>query len=341
MLLGPEAKRKLTLRHLPNSQLFQQYDAELRLRLHNTKNLTDTQKMLARFGVYLGEMPPSAGAAKGFLAQFASKKPRTLYRYAQMIKAFMKWYGEPIDDLRIKVPKTIPQYTEDEDVAKLVKEIETKKTHKGTVLRDILLVELDRKSGLRRKELSDLEKRWIHADFVEVRGGKGGKDRVVPLGPALAQRLQDFTKNMAPEERVFKLAPPTITMKIKRFARKAGLNDLHAHSLRHKFATDLLERGANIRTIQDLMGHGSLATTEVYLSVTEKSKRDAILLLDSGFNLPAGTYSIAEAVPIGWQLTSIAINDPSGGSSSIGPVATVNLAWGETVIVTFVDSKVG
>jgi hypothetical protein len=104
--------------------------------------------------VYLGEMPPSAGAAKGFLAQFASKKPRTLYRYAQMVKAFMKWYGEPIDDLRIRVPKTIPQYTEDEDVAKLVKKIETKKTHKGTVPRDILLVELDRKLTVKTVRMS-------------------------------------------------------------------------------------------------------------------------------------------------------------------------------------------
>ncbi len=85
---------------------------------------------------------------------------------------------------------------------------------------------------------------------------------------------------MKPDERVFKLSPPAISMKIKNFARKAGLENFHAHTLRHKFATDLLERGANIKVVQELMGHESLNTTEVYLSVTEKTKRDAIHLLD-------------------------------------------------------------
>ena len=66
------------------------------LRLHNAKNLGDTRKMLARFREYLNGVSLSPELAKGFLAQYADRKPRTLYRYAQMIGVFMKWYGESI-----------------------------------------------------------------------------------------------------------------------------------------------------------------------------------------------------------------------------------------------------
>ena len=56
-------------------------------------------------------------------------------------------------------------------------------------------------------------------------------------------------------------------MKIKQFAKKAGLTDFHTHTLRHKYATDLLEAGVNIKVVQTLLGHENLNTTEVYLSL--------------------------------------------------------------------------
>ncbi len=69
-------------------------------------------------------------------------------------------------------------------------------------------------------------------------------------------------------------------MKIKAFAGRAGLKNLHAHTLRHKFATDLLEHGADVRSVQHLLGHENLSTTQVYLSVTDKRLREAVDLLD-------------------------------------------------------------
>lgn len=85
---------------------------------------------------------------------------------------------------------------------------------------------------------------------------------------------------MKPEEKVFKLKAACISNKIRQFAKKAGLNGFHTHTIRHKFATDLLERGANIKQVQELLGHENLATTEVYLSVTDKGLREAVSLLD-------------------------------------------------------------
>ena len=268
------------LRQMNNEDLFQLYDSDLVLRLHNAKNLSDTRKTLARFKKYLGNYPPSPDLAKPFLAQYASRKPRTLYRYAQMLKMFMKWYGEPLDDLKVKIPKELPPYTEDTEIEKLISAIETKKTHKGSIVRDTLLVELALKTGMRRGELANLERGDIHNDFLIVRSGKNAKDRVIPLSPAIALRLNNFIRGKNPGEHVFGLKPPSITMKIKAFAKRAGLETLHAHTLRHKFATDLLEHGADIRSVQHLLGHENLSTTQVYLSITDKRLREAVNLLD-------------------------------------------------------------
>ena len=268
------------MRNMTNEELFTLYDNDLVLRLHNVKNLSDTRKMLTKFKEYLNSYPPSPELAKGFLAQYADRKPRTLYRYAQMIRVFMKWYGEPMDDFRIKVPKTLPSYTKDSEVERLLSAIGNKRSHKGCIVRDTLIVELAVKTGLRRSELANLEVKDIQPDFLVVRNGKGGKDRVIPLVVNIAKRLKNFTQGMKPEEKVFKLKAECISNKIRQFAKKAGLTGFHTHTMRHKFATDLLERGANIKQVQELLGHDNLATTEVYLSTTDQGKRDAINRLD-------------------------------------------------------------
>ena len=279
-VLGPEGRRRLMLRHLDKDNLFKLYDSDLVLRLRNAKNLSDTRKMLTRFKEYLNGYPPSPELTKGFLSQFANRKPRTLYRYTQMIRVFMKWYGEPMDDFKIKVPKNMPRYTENSDIEKLFSAIQNKKTHKGCITRDSLLVELALKTGMRRAELANLEPRDIHSDFLVVMNGKGGKDRLIPLVHSTAQRLHNFIGNMRPDEKVFKLKAPCISNKIRQLAKKAGLGDFHTHTMRHKFATDLLEKGANIKVIQELLGHENLATTEVYLSLTDQGLRQAVELLD-------------------------------------------------------------
>ena len=112
--------------------------------------------------------------------------------------------------------------TEDSDIEKLFAAIESKKTHKGCIARDSLLVRLALKTGMRRRELANLEPKDIHADFLVVVGGKGGKDRIIPLAPAIAQRLQNFIKGMEPDEKVFKLKAACISNKIRQFAKKAG-----------------------------------------------------------------------------------------------------------------------
>ena len=152
------------MRHMTNEELFKLYDNDLVLRLHNAKNLSDTRKVLARFKECLNGYLPSPELAKGFLAQYTERKPRTLYRYAQMIRVFMQWYGESMDDFKVKVPKTLPPYTKNSEVERLFIAIENKKTHKSCVVRDSLLVAIALKTGMRRSELGNLEARDIHQD---------------------------------------------------------------------------------------------------------------------------------------------------------------------------------
>jgi integrase/recombinase XerD len=270
----------LTLRNLPNTELIRLYDSELILRLHNRKNLRDTRNILSRFMDYLGAYPPSPELAKSFLAQYTNRAPRTLYRYTQMVRGFMKWYGEPIDDVRIKVPKTLPPYTEDSDIEKLLAAIPNKRSHKHCIERDQLLVVLAWRSGLRRTELANLLVRDIHKDSLIVRGGKGKKDRMIPLTQDVAARLHQFIKEKSPAESVFRLGPASLGMKVKQLAVRAGLEDLHTHTLRHKFATDVLESGTNIKVLQSLLGHENLNTTEIYLSLTDQELYAAAKRLD-------------------------------------------------------------
>ncbi|KTB48320.1 Site-specific recombinase XerD [Dehalogenimonas alkenigignens] len=278
MLLGPEGKRKLKLRHMTNEELFKLYDNEIILRLRNVKNLSDTRAILTKFQTELGNFPPSPDLAKAFLAKYTDRKPRTLYRYAQMLRQFFKWYGEPLD-VKIKIPKTLPPYTQQEAIEKLVKAIREKKTHKSTIVRDLLLLELALNTGMRRSELANLQVKDINADFLVVRDAKNHKDRIIPLVPTMVMRLQNFTKNMTPEQTVFGLKATAIGDKVAQFAKKAGVKEIHAHSLRHKFATDLVERGANVTNVQQLLGHENLNTTQVYLGVADKGLRDTIALL--------------------------------------------------------------
>jgi site-specific recombinase XerD len=278
MLLGPEGKRKLKLRHMPNEELFKLYDNELILRQHNQKNLSDTRSIISKFQAGLGAFPPSPDLAKAFLTQYANLKPRSLYRYTQMLRAFLKWYGETLD-LKIRIPKTLPQYTHEDAVRKLLDAVQHKKTHKGTIVRDMLLLELALNTGMRRSELANLQVKDINPDFLVVRDAKNHKDRIIPLLPAMIKRLRNFTLNMLPEQTVFGLKATAIGDKVAQFAKKAGVKEIHTHSLRHKFATDLVERGANVTEVQQLMGHENLNTTQVYLGVADTGLRNTINLL--------------------------------------------------------------
>jgi integrase/recombinase XerC len=143
--------------------------------------------------------------------------------------------------------------------------------------RDRALLELLYGAGLRVGEVvaldwSDLD---LHARMVRVRAGKGGKERRVPFGPPAQQALQRWRlETPVRGDAVFldargqRLSDRSARRIVARAGRQAGIPRLHPHALRHSFATHLLDAGADLRGIQELLGHESLSTTQRYTHVS-------------------------------------------------------------------------
>jgi integrase/recombinase XerD len=157
-------------------------------------------------------------------------------------------------------------------------------------LRDRALVELLYGAGLRVSEAVGLEQAGIDLDERLVRCvGKGGKERVVPIGRRAAEALRRYLSRGRPfldrrhrpelflNSRGGPLTRAGAFLILRRLAERAGLEPgrVHPHLLRHSFATHLLEGGADLRSVQEMLGHADLATTELYTHVTDKRRRDA------------------------------------------------------------------
>ena len=186
VLLGSKGKRKIRLHGKTNAELYQLYDAQLILRPRSQEALEEARRVLNHVHEYLGELPPSPEIAASFLAKFAGRKTTTLYRYHSIIKTFMEWYGEKIDT-KIRVEQGLPTYVKSEDIEKIKNAIRGRKSHKQLIERNLLIIDVGDKAGLRREEISNLTVGNINLEcgYLEVRKGKGGKDRIIDLTPSL------------------------------------------------------------------------------------------------------------------------------------------------------------
>ena len=287
----------MNLRTKPNDEVFRLWRGELAFHYRSERSLREAERVVDKFEEFLGGYPPTVELAKRYLSQFLSHKPNTIARYTTLVGQFMKWYGEPLD-IQIKQPKMLPQVTEPQDVSKLEAAMASRKSHKRKAQRDILLVETARLTGLRRAELANLKVGDLDFtnEVVLVRSGKGIRDRSVPLVPSLSAKLQTFCHGRKPSESLFGLRAVTISGKISSWAKKAGCPQIHAHSLRHQFGTELARKGVSARTIQSLLGHSDLAVTQRYLDVVGKDLRDAVNVLDET-TTPNGTTPSIEELP--------------------------------------------
>ena len=186
------------------------------------------------------------------------RKVNTRIRYAGYLKGFLEYMGLSFD-ISINRSKLLPEFVNTEDISKLRDTLRNDKTRKSSVFRDLVLVDTVIKTGLRRYELANLLVCHVdlNASRLIVVAGKGRKDRVIPLSESLRQDLEKLTHDKRPNESVFGLNYRSLGMKIKEWSDKVGV-PLHTHSFRHYFATTLVEKGANIRVVQELLGHSSL-----------------------------------------------------------------------------------
>ncbi|OGN88404.1 MAG: hypothetical protein A2Z74_05780 [Chloroflexi bacterium RBG_13_46_9] len=294
--MGADGRRKIRLRRKTNSELFQLYDAQLVLKHRSEDALSEARRLLSHFSAHLGEFPPSPELATGFLAQFANLKPTSLYRYTSIIKGFISWYGEKLE-IKIKLPEQLPDYIEQDAIEKLKDAMRSKKTHKRVIDRNLLLIDLACKAGLRRTELANLMVKDVDLErnYLIVRQGKGMKDRIIDLTPSLLHSFEIYLKGKSPDDSVFGLSPNTISGIIRWAAKKAGVN-IHTHSLRHFFGQSLVDTGTDIETVRRLMGHKNLKTTQVYIGRTDKQRREAIERLEKPVReISIGTESRVQA----------------------------------------------
>ncbi|HTG43034.1 MAG TPA: tyrosine recombinase [Verrucomicrobiae bacterium] len=151
------------------------------------------------------------------------------------------------------------------------------------------ILELSYASGLRLAELRSIRLEQLHFDagFINVIG-KGNKERVVPIGKSAVTAVEKYLRQGRPHlvkkkspgavfltQRGTAFAPVTMWLRIKKRADRCGIKrNVTPHMLRHSFATHLLENGADLRVIQEMLGHSSISTTEVYTHVTRKRLRE-------------------------------------------------------------------
>ena len=209
---------------------------------------------------------------------------RALYRFAENEKILPVNVAE-----NLSLPrrwKRLPKALSNDEIKTLLKPEEPATPEN---LCDQAILELAYASGLRLSELKNLRLEQLHLDagFINVIG-KGNKERVVPVGRTAVAALNQFIESGRPRlitpkspanvfltKRGTPFAAVTLWLHIKNRVRRAGIaRNITPHMLRHSFATHLLEHGADLRIIQELLGHANISTTEIYTHVTGNRLRD-------------------------------------------------------------------
>ena len=231
------------------------------------------------------ESPENEGArlsSESLYLQIAAL--RAFYKYAETEKLLPTNVAE-----NLSLPRRwqrLPKALTDSEIQKLLAP-EVPETPSS--LCDQAILELAYASGLRLSELRNirLEQLQLESGFVLVIG-KGNKERVVPLGRKAVAAMQRYLDAGRPKlvtkrspanvfltKRGTPFSPVTLWLRVKRRARRAGIaRNVTPHMLRHSFATHLLEHGADLRVIQELLGHANISTTEIYTHVAGSRLRE-------------------------------------------------------------------
>ncbi len=235
-----------------------------------------------------------------FLFQFSKKKfsERTQARWISSIKAFFRYLVE--DEAREDNPATLlegpklglylPDTLSFDDVNRIIKVINIS-TDLGR--RNHCMIEVLYGCGLRVSELIDLKISNINfkESYLKVEG-KGDKSRFVPLAAYTSKLIKEYIRDIRSKYKINKKCEDILFLNsrgssmsrvivfiiIKELTEKAGINKkISPHTFRHSFATHLLQNGADLRYIQEMLGHSSITTTEIYTHLKNEELRDVIL----------------------------------------------------------------
>ncbi|OHA84147.1 MAG: hypothetical protein A2937_01095 [Candidatus Yonathbacteria bacterium RIFCSPLOWO2_01_FULL_47_33b] len=250
------------------------------------KDITDD--IVREFRLWLNRQP--SGVKIGGRAETLKKKTQNYYLIA--LRSFLKYLRKRgIDSLspeRIDLAKVAERDLDLISGADLERLLSAPDTSELKGLRDRAILELFFSTGLRLSELASLSRDLdLNKDEFSVRG-KGEKVRVVFLSDTAKMAVRAYLaarKDMddalfvqtgkTPRGEDLRLTPRSIERMVKHYATKAGISKkVTPHVIRHSFATDLLSNGADIRSVQMMLGHSNIATTQIYTHVTDKQLRD-------------------------------------------------------------------
>ncbi len=269
----------------------------------NTLNAYRTD--LLQYGAYLEDRDLDAGeVTKSIMAEYAAEmasgqddhKPAasTVHRKTAALRSFYKHLrreelisGDPTAGMvSPRRSKKLPNVLNQAEVAKL---LATPKGDSPQVSRDLAILEVMYACGLRASEVVDLELTDVDTDHGMLKArGKGNKERIVPLGRqaiyAIERYLRSGRATLArgrPEKALFlnfrgkPLTRQGLYKIVQGHARSAGLEDrMSPHTLRHSFATHLLAGGCDLRSVQEMLGHADVATTQMYTHLSGQQLKD-------------------------------------------------------------------
>ena len=264
-------------------------------RQYSNHSITAYAKDLSELAIYIDEEKLGSDikvvdfyVLRGFITTLYDKElsKSSIERKISTLKSFFKFLyrrgiiaDNPARMLKFpKKEKYLPNVFNVDDIFTLL-DLPDKSTPMG--MRDALILELLYGTGVRVSELVGLDRNAVDLNGMRILvRGKGKKERIVPLAPELISLIKDYYKVMydiVSEGRVVesdaliinrlgtRMTDRTIRRVVEAYLKKAGLPlDYSPHSFRHTFATHLLEGGADLRSIQELLGHESLATTQKY-----------------------------------------------------------------------------
>lgn len=222
---------------------------------------------------------------------------KSVLRLIASIKSFSKYlYNEKIireDSASLietisssfKLPKTL-------DIQTVLSLIDNIKPIDSKSIRDRLIFEFLYGTGCRISELvnTDIQDIDFDENIIKIRFGKGSKQRLIPLGKNLKKSIESYVTQVRNNllnsnksdalllnSRGRRLTRQSIWSVINKYALEQGIKDLTPHTLRHAFATHLLEGGADVRVVQELLGHSSINTTQIYTHVTVDKLRETFI----------------------------------------------------------------
>lgn len=238
-------------------------------------------------------------AARGYAAASVKRRVSALKGFHKFLVREGRAAIDPASGVALpKTPEKLPDVLSIDQVCRM---LDGQPTDTPAALRDRALLEVLYGCGLRASECVglDLGDAFLQEGFLRVMG-KGGKERIAPIAGAALRALAAYVSDgrpalarpaAAPVPAVFlnarggRLSRQSVHAIVARAGRGIGVANLHPHTLRHSFATHLLEGGADLRVIQDILGHADIATTQIYTHVNRAHVRDEYLAAHPRANL--------------------------------------------------------